>query len=159
MCATCRSCMIRPVTHRAAFVVCLLSRMCALCMARSFVKIIPIAKLSQLMVSWDCANSWKIGGRLSSTTHAWQVLDPRLRRYNRSRACRSRWVLFSPSHRSTVSVDWWNALLLPDSGHRAMCVHVSLHSKQLGHNGLCPSWFAKNFIVPVTPRTCFAAHI
>jgi hypothetical protein len=150
---------IRLVTHRAAFVVCLLSRMCVLCMARSFVKIIPIAKLSQPMVSWDFANSWKIGGRLSSTMHAWQVLDPRLWRYNRSRACSYGWVLFLPSHCSTVSVDWWNALLLPYSGHRVMCVHVSLHSKQLGHNGLHPSWFAKNFIVPVTLRTCFAAHI
>jgi hypothetical protein len=61
-------------------------------------------------------------------------------------------------HFSTAAVDSLNAASRPTSGHRVMCLHVSVHARQLGHRGLRPSWCDRYLIVPAILRTCFEAH-
>jgi hypothetical protein len=68
------------------------------------------------------------------------VTCPRPRTYSIIKACMSGWVLLRPSHSSNSFVDWPKAAVRPVSGHRAICLQVSLAVSQLGHNLLRPSW-------------------
>ena len=117
-----------------------------------------MTKLSHPIMSCAVAYSRRIGGRSRLLAHSRHVVVPRPRKYLRSKAFALRCVPEVSIHFLTTFVDSWNAASWYTSGQQAMCLHVSLHSWQLGHRGLRPSWCDRNSMVPATPRTCLDAH-
>ncbi len=117
-----------------------------------------MTKPFQPTTSCDTANYWRMWGKLRSTEHLKQKIVPLPLSQQSRRRFKSGCVQFLSSHASTPCIGCTNAAVLPSSGHCAMCMHVSLHTRQLGHNGLLLSWFTRYFIVPAIHRTCFAAQ-
>ncbi len=158
MCVTCRSCVIRPAIHPEARYDFLAVWKCALWMGNSLCDTIPMTKLSQPMISCADAYSQRIRGRSRLLAHSRHVVVPLPRKYSRSSVFTSEFVSTVSIHFSTADVDSLNAASRPTSGHQAMCLHVSVHARQLGHRGLQPSWCDRYFMVLAILRTCFDAH-
>ncbi len=97
-------------------------------------------------------------GRLRLSKHSRHVIVPFLLKYWINRSDRLGCVWWAAIHLSTSCIDCINAAARPISGKCAMFLHVSLHSRQLGHNGFLSTWYARNYIVPAIPKTCFDAH-
>ncbi len=110
------------------------------------------------MTSCNSANLWKIYGGFEASEDSKHIRVPLPWRYLSRRDCRSRCVLCCLSHFSNPCVDCTNAAACPTSGHHAMCLQVSVHSRQLGQSGFLSSWCAKKIIVLAMPSTCLAGQ-
>ncbi len=126
-------------------------------MLSNFSEINPIIKLSHPILSCKVANSQTNDNR--SPVPSMQVALPCPWTYFEMTVARSGCVSFIRIHQESPATASKNASVRPALRQRAMWVHVSLHAWQLVQVGSCPSWCARNFIVPAIPSMCFAAHI
>jgi hypothetical protein len=117
VCVTCSSWVIKPAIHCIARYDSPVVWKCVLWIARSLVEIIPMTKLSHPMMSWEIAYSQTIGGRFKWSEHLAQVIEPRPRRYWRSRSFMLGCVPLLSIHFSTSVVDCKNATARPVSGY------------------------------------------
>jgi hypothetical protein len=100
---------------------------CALWIERSFEEIIPMTKLFQHPISY-CAivYSRTIGGRLRTLEHSVHAIEPIPRKYRWSNTFKLMCVPLVSIHVLTSFIKCRNTAARSESGHQAMCLHVSL---------------------------------